>query len=317
MKAFSIILIGLVALAGWVPEACAKGEIEKRTYDFQEAGKEMEYQLYVPSHYTKSKKYPLVVVLHGLGSTPSQVIRYAGIIEEAEARGYIVAAPFGYNERGWYGSMGPGVPGREMAGNLLGDLLGDPENLGELSEKDVLNVLAIVRENYNVDENRIYLMGHSMGGGGTFHLGTKYPDLWAGLAPLSPALFGQPSIPENARDLPVMVVTGERDRLVAVSNVRRWVKKMEELEMDYVYNEIKGGNHFNTISRNPEMMAGVFDFFDERSRAGMSDTTASPIVKWVIGLIAMGALVFFASRFEIQGLRSQQVSISRKNPQDS
>ena len=41
--------------------------IEKRTYEFKEAGKEMEYALFVPSGYDKGKKAPLIVALHGLG----------------------------------------------------------------------------------------------------------------------------------------------------------------------------------------------------------------------------------------------------------
>jgi hypothetical protein len=45
-----------------------------------------------------------------------------------------------------------------------------PENLGELSKKDVMNVLALVRKDFTIDEKRIHLMGHSMGGGGTWHL---------------------------------------------------------------------------------------------------------------------------------------------------
>ncbi len=66
----------------------------------------------------------------------------------------------------------------------------DPANLNELSEKDVMNVLDIVRKDYNIDENRIYLMGHSMGGAGTLHLGVKYGSIWAALAPIAPAAFG-------------------------------------------------------------------------------------------------------------------------------
>ena len=171
-----------------------------------------------------------------------------------------MVAPFGYNERGWYGSRGKG-----KEGPFFGQK-GDPDNLGELSEKDVLNVLAIIRKEFTVDPERIYLMGHSMGGSGTMYLGATYPDTWAGLAPLSPALDQNHALIAKLKHLPVMVVTGDQDRLVPVANVRRWVDRMEELEMDLVYKELAGGNHFGSITRNPEMIAGVFDFFDERRR---------------------------------------------------
>ena len=57
----------------------------------------------------------------------------------------------------------------------------DPPNLRELSEKDVMNVLELVRKEFNVDDRRTYLMGHSMGGAGTLYLGTKYASNWAAI----------------------------------------------------------------------------------------------------------------------------------------
>ena len=146
-------------------------KVEKKTYEFKDAKKDMEYALYVPSGYDKEKKAPLIIALHGLGGNPQQFIRTRGLTEQAEKRGYIVAAPMGYNTKGWYGVRG--------AKGGKGD---DPENLGELSEKDVMNVLGIVKKEYRVDPDRVYLMGHSMGGGGTWYLGIKYPDEWAALA---------------------------------------------------------------------------------------------------------------------------------------
>ena len=41
-----------------------------------------------------------------------------------------------------------------------------------------MNVLALVRKEFNVDDQRIYLMGHSQGGGGARHLAEKYLDTW-------------------------------------------------------------------------------------------------------------------------------------------
>ena len=65
---------------------------------------------------------------------------------------------------------------RSAAGN-------DPPNLRELSEKDVLNILAMARTEFRVDERRSYLMGHSMGGAGSLYLGSKYASNWAAIAP--------------------------------------------------------------------------------------------------------------------------------------
>ena len=51
-----------------------------------------------------------------------------------------------------------------------------PPNLRELSEKDTMNVLEMVRKEYNIDENRIFLMGHSMGGGIVLYIALNEPE---------------------------------------------------------------------------------------------------------------------------------------------
>jgi predicted peptidase len=51
--------------------------------------------------------------------------------------------------------------------------------LTELSEKDVMTVSAMMRKEFNIDDARIYLMGHSMGGAGALFWGSKYTPNWA------------------------------------------------------------------------------------------------------------------------------------------
>jgi poly(3-hydroxybutyrate) depolymerase len=252
---FAVLFAGLLlpALSAQPPgRRSTQSRIEKKTYEFKEAGKEMEYALFVPSTYDREKKSPLMVALHGLGSNPQQIIRYPGLTEQAEKHGYIVVAPMGYNSRGWYGSRGP-----------RGGRRGDPENLGELSEKDVMNVLEIVRKDYTVDPDRIYLMGHSMGGGGTVHLAIKYPDLWAGLAPLAPALFGRATDVEKIKHIPLILVQGDKDNLCPVTTARRWVEEMKKVEMTHEYIEVPDGDHVTVAWRN---LPQVFEFFNKHKR---------------------------------------------------
>src|SRR5262245_56489848 len=136
-----LLFLGLAALVSAQepkqkePAGPPSSRIQKKTYDFKEAGKEMEYSLFVHSTYDKEKKTPLVVALHGLGGNPQQIIRTRGLVDLAEKNGYIVVAPMGYNGKGWYGVRGRGGPGQGKD---------DPPNLRELSEKDVLNVLGLV-----------------------------------------------------------------------------------------------------------------------------------------------------------------------------
>ena len=281
MLKFRTLLVVLLLILPFLISSKGVGKIEKRSYFFKEADKNISYCLYVPNSYSQKKKIPLIVLLHGLGSNPQQIIRYKGIVKEAESRGYIVVAPFGYNERGWYGARGKTKKGT-VESLFLGENPNDPENIGELSEMDVMNVLRITKKEFNIDPDRIFLMGHSMGGGGTLYLGNKYSEIWAGLAPLSPALMRQTidfnnSILEGMRGIPIYLVTGERDRLIPVRVIREWAGKMEKLKMDFKYEEIKGGNHFNSITKNPEMMERIFDFFDQKKRNTKGVELESPL----------------------------------------
>ena len=219
-----------------------KGRVFQRAYDFKEADKEMKYSLYVPKTYDKTEAAPLIIALHGLYSNPRQILSYPGFTQRAEKHGYIIAAPMGYNSRGWYGSRG-----------TRGGRGSDPRNLGELSEKDVMNVLEIVLEDFNIDRQRIYLYGHSMGGGGTLHFAMKYPDIWAAIAPVAPAIWSDTRRLESAKAIPAIVIQGDKDSLVPVRGTRRWIERMKTLEMEHRYIEVEGGGHVTV----------AFEYFDE------------------------------------------------------
>ena len=220
------------------------GKTQSRTYFFKEADKEMGYSIYVPSRYDKAKSYPLMVALHGLGGSDRGMMRYRGFTQLAQKHGYIVVAPMGYNSRGWYGAR----RGRTS----------------ELSEQDVLNVLAITRKDLNVNPKRIYLMGHSMGGGGTWHIGIKYPDIWAGLAPIAPAAPRNINDLAKAKHIPVILVQGDKDMFsMLVRSSRIWAAKMRDLKMDHTYIEVKGGGHSDVAWKN---MPQIFDFFNKREK---------------------------------------------------
>jgi poly(3-hydroxybutyrate) depolymerase len=237
----------------------ADPRVQGRSYTFEGTGVEVPYALFVPSTYDGSAGSPLIVALHGLGRPYDWMMGYESFIDFADAGGFIVAAPLGYHPRGWYGSRGHGIP----AGAATDADEGLPENLGELSERDVMNVLAIVRDSFAIDPDRIYLWGHSMGGAGAYHLAARYPDIWAGIAVAAPAPRSE-AIDEIAafRAIPTLVLHGDNDRTVPVRGSREWVGRMAELGMQHVYIEIPGGDHSLFMSRNPENLSKVFSFFD-------------------------------------------------------
>jgi hypothetical protein len=137
-----------------------------RSYEFEDTHEQMPYALYVSSKVKPNKKSPLIVTLHGLGGTHTTMMR-SNALDLAEAGGYILVAPMGYNPRGWYGVPSGTSFYRRPPGSAPRPSRpppppnNDPPNLRELSEKDVLNVIALIQKEFKVDERRIYLMGHS------------------------------------------------------------------------------------------------------------------------------------------------------------
>lgn len=189
---------------------------------------------------------PLLVSLHGLGRSYDWLMGYEGLLDQAEANGYIVVTPLGYTRRGWYGSRAV-----------------EDSDDAKYSEQDVMHVLQLVRDEFAVDPNRIYLWGHSMGGAGTYHIAARHPDLFAGLGVAAPAPEDNAQIEETLqkiRHLPILVLQGDEDGLVTLT--RRWVAKMRELGMQHVYIEIPGGDHSLVISQNRDHMQKFTDFFN-------------------------------------------------------
>ena len=237
----------------------AMQRVEIKSYLFEEAGGiEMDYGLYVPTRYSPGIPTPLLIALHGNGSGAMYMMEYNNLVELAENYRFIVATPIGFSETGWFGSK----PMEHFSVTAQNKAL-DTNTISRLSEIDVINVLNKVQEQYNVDERRIYLIGQSMGGGGTWYLGSKYADIWAALAPLSPATGEEPAILESATHIPVMVVMGEADREVNVDVTRRWVAKMKELGMKYEYLEIVGGSHSGAGREN---IGKVFEFLGKHQK---------------------------------------------------
>ncbi|MGH6692118.1 MAG: serine aminopeptidase domain-containing protein, partial [Gammaproteobacteria bacterium] len=238
--------------------------VQQREYEFTETNTAIPYGVFVSSKVRRDTKAPLVIALHGLGGTHNSLLR-GNALDLAEAGGYILVGPMGYNPRGWYGvpATGRGGRGRRAGGPNPGE--NDPPNLRELSEKDVLNVLDLVRREFNVDERRTYLMGHSMGGAGTFHLAVKYPGNWAATASIAPAAFGmQPSSLSAITTMPMMIVHGDMDTAVPVDVGRSWAATMKELKMTHHYIEVPGGDHGNVISIG---MPDIFAFFAKHSKS--------------------------------------------------
>ena len=228
------------------------GSIE-RHYLLEGAGEIMPYRVYVPTGYRAATPTPLVVALHGLGANEDSFFDgYSGApVRLAEQHGFLMVAPLGFRPDGFYGSPTGSANDPATRRRL------------ELSEKDVLESVRLMRAHYQVDPNRIYLIGHSMGAIGTWYLGAKYPDLWAALGPFSGT--GNPGSVARMKGIPQIVVHGDADATVNVAGSRAMVAEMKRLGVDVVYVEVPGGSHTDVVVPN---LPKVFEFLAAHRKSG-------------------------------------------------
>ena len=166
----------------------------------------------MPKAYTGSKPFPLIIALHGLGGTEDSFFDNYGaglppLAESARLHPRRHRSAIASTDR-----MAGGWARRRP--------IPTTRRTQDFSEQDVMQVLQRMRQLYKIDESRIYLMGHSMGGIGTWKIAPKYPDIWAAIAPISGN--GTPATLEKLRGVPEIIVHGDADPTVPVPGRGRW-----------------------------------------------------------------------------------------------
>ena len=251
--------------------------VQSRTYVFTNTDETLPYAVFVSTKVAKDKPAPLIVALRGFGGNPG-VFMYGPALKLAEEGGYIMVAPMGYTSGGNFGNPATGMgafgrhgastnaPASPLAGTnqppRSADGGADLSKTSEYSEQDVMNVLAMVRKEFNIDEHRIYLMGHSQGGAGALHIADKYSSIWAGIAGLSPGAPGY-QLDANAKfkDVAVLIMVGDKDGFIG--SVQRLDEKMKSLNIPHEYMEVPGKDHGSIVMGG---MTNVFRFFGQHTK---------------------------------------------------
>jgi predicted esterase len=157
-----------------------------------EARHDVEFLFRVPSGYSPERSYPLLLAAHGQGGNGRTIGAMVRRRLGAEAEKHLILAPTMPGPRRYTGSS--------------------------LQEQAYLKPLEWCRLNLNVDDDRVCVVGYSMGGHGAWHLATMFPRLFAAALPMAgvPIFEGSPytsnAYLENLAHLPVWAVWGELDR---------------------------------------------------------------------------------------------------------
>ena len=184
------------------------------------------YTVLIPEGYNPRRPYPVHVFLHGgvRRPAPGPGGGWWRDYERMRDSTRIAVFPAGWDAAIWWGR-------RQV------------ENLAGISRE--------LRQRYNVDENRFYLIGISDGGSGLYYHAFRASTIWAAFLPYigHPAVLNNPRsgaegdlFVANLRNRPFFIVNGERDRLYPTVSMVPFVERFREAGVEIVFRPQQGGH---------------------------------------------------------------------------
>ncbi|MFP5332368.1 MAG: alpha/beta hydrolase-fold protein [Acidimicrobiia bacterium] len=235
MHRWFLIFVVLLASCGGPPRT---GVFLEGTFELEDDRQEgvvteMRYLLRFPERWQPGETLPLVVYLHGSGDDDYDSRWLTGFGVPAAIR----FGPVGDHQR--FVLLAPqAAPGTswEMAGQV----------------DAVMRLVDEVIGDHGLDLDRVSVTGMSMGGYGTWHLVTRYPDRFQSAASVSGSGYGRTELPTDLdvcriADVRFRAYHGSEDLVSALSLNRAVVEAWEVrcgAELDF--RVVEGTGHFTT-----------------------------------------------------------------------
>ena len=199
----AILLLAVHLPAGAQATGTADSQDWVRVYE-PHADDEMPYRLMRPIGFDPDKRYPVIVSLHGGGG------------RGADNRKQL---------RGWNRLLADDARRAAYPSYVLA-----PQSPRLWGAAHLVRIKAIIAELPAVDMDRVYLLGHSMGGHGTFILLQVDPGYFAAAAPS--AGTGLPQTEEfidasAIKDIPIWAFHGEKDTVAPYERAKKLFFEME------------------------------------------------------------------------------------------
>jgi polyhydroxybutyrate depolymerase len=189
----------------------------KMTKELIVNGTTREYIIYVPENYTGTSSLPLLLSFHGLTSNMEFNFNYTNFDQLAEDENFIVVHPNGISNT-WTVSAN--------------------------DDTDINFIVALLNqfeEDYNIESNRIYSTGMSMGGFFSFSLACRLSDRIAAVASVTGSMY-QPAINNCSpvKPMPILQIHGTEDGTVQYSSVAGlldfWTSHNNTDDLPIIYN---------------------------------------------------------------------------------
>ena len=214
---------------------------QKKEYKYME-GKVLPYRILYPENYDKSKKYPLVLFLHGSGergnNNEKQLVHGSKLfLTAANRKNYPAIIVF------------PQCPENSFWSSVNIDRSKTPatfefnyDNPITWPLDAVYKMVSQLVKDEAVDRKRCYITGLSMGGMGTFEMLYRFPKIFAAALPIC---GGGDALryDERVKNTAFWIFHGEADAAVNVNESRAMADKLKSLKVDVTYTEYPNVNH--------------------------------------------------------------------------
>lgn len=213
----------------------------------------LPYRILSPATMEAGVKYPLVIFLHGAGergdSNTNQLHHGGSLFSNAANREKypaFVIFPQCPNGKRWvevnWGDPTPHQQPKEPS---------DPMSL-------VIELIPSLMKSLPVDPARVYLMGNSMGGFGTWDLAARHPEWFAAAVPICGGADNA-TAPLLAK-MPVWTFHGDQDNTIKVGRTRSMVEALRKAGGNPKYTELPGISHnaWAPAFANPELLPWLF-----------------------------------------------------------
>jgi polyhydroxybutyrate depolymerase len=250
--------------------------------------------LHVPANFASNTPAPLVILLHGYGSSGEQQEGYMKFSELVDRYGFLLATPDGTQEAGGRNSRFWNAS--DACCNFFGSDLDDSAY--------VLSIINTVKANYPIDERRVYLIGHSNGGFMSYKAAHDHSDVIAGIASLAGAEATQP-LPAPANPVHILQIHGTLDGTIAyeggdiqgtrypsaAETVARWVdyngcsdeaRETAMLDLDQSIDGLETTVTRYSTQCQPGGSAELWTIADGAHIPAISDSFSEKVIEWLL-----------------------------------
>jgi polyhydroxybutyrate depolymerase len=168
------ILISILATTALINSGYSQTFISQ---NIQHDGLTREYSIYVPASYDGTTDFPLLFNLHGGGGTNSVWQAASDMRPIADTADFILVYPQARPD-----------PSDGNSFNWIPKVPGTFDDVPFFS-----SLIDTIASNYQIDQNRIYACGYSLGGDMTFELGCKLNNRIAAIAPVARTMQANPN----------------------------------------------------------------------------------------------------------------------------